>query len=162
MITATYLGSDITLSSPYLDDTSNIDELQLTSKINCCSTQYISEILVGDVAAGAFTIDGLDFYNVDNLADGIYSFSLKITYDDGSVRIERGCLFVDNTTSCAVAEYVQENRNLEIQMDLFILKQAGTCGCECDTFCDILERLWKDLGLIDCDICSTSVNCESC
>lgn len=162
---ATYAGTDITLTSEYLDDVSDVDTLVLTAKINCCDTEYTLTLDVGDVADGAIVVDGLELFGEDEeLSDAIFSFTLTITYDDGTVRKPKGCLFYNEATSCLVAEYVEEKEDLELQMDLFLLSEAYKCGCECTSFCGILERVLKKLGVIDCDLCdsTTTVNCSTC
>ena len=159
---ATYSGTDITIQSTWLDDLTGVTSLALTSKINCCDPEYSMAIALVDVALGAFTIDGANFYGVDELADGIYSFELSILYSNGSVRRLKACMFVDEVTKCKVAEFVKDTADLEREMDYFILKQADECACECSSFCTILERVWKKLGVIECDICNESVNCTEC
>lgn len=163
MISPSYSGVEITLYSPYLEDLTGVASVDLSFTINCCETTYTAEIDLGDISAGSFTIDAEVLYGFTvSLDDGIYSFVIKITYDDDTVRKEKGCLFVDNTTSCKVAEFVEGAPNLEIEMDLFILSHASQCGCECSSFCQILERLWKAIGLIDCDLCDATIKCTSC
>lgn len=162
MITPTYLGTDITLTTSYLDNTANIDALDLTATINCCTTEYTAVLDVLDVVNGAIVVDGADLFGVTTLEDGIYSFTLKITYNDDTVRNERGCMFVDLETACKVAEYVAETQSLDVLFNYNLLTKAPLCGCECTNFCTILEHLWKTIGLIDCDLCDTSVNCSSC
>lgn len=164
MITPTYSDNNITLTSPYLEDVSDIDSLSLVAKINCCNTEYTMDLDTDDVADSAIVVDGAELFSVTDLADGIYSFEMVITYDDGGVRREQGCMFVDNTTSCKVAEAVERTIDLELEMDLFMLTHASGCGCECTSFCAILERVWKKLGLIDCDLCTSTTTsiCSEC
>jgi hypothetical protein len=161
-MTASYSNNDITLYSSYLEDLTGVATIKLTSKINCCPTQYEKNIALIDVSLGEIVIDGADFYGVENIKDAIYSFEIAVTYSNGAVRRLNACLFVDNETGCKVAEHVKDIPSLELQMDYFILKQASECGCECDSFCTIFERVLKELGVIECDLCEDNTICSEC
>lgn len=172
-MTVIYTSSPQTIQivSTNLSNFAIIDTATLTSKINCCDTVYSVEILVGDVTANTYTIDNEEFYGDADLNDGIYSFTLTVEYNDGSaITQELGCLFVDEDTACLVADKISGNvdvntyegqQTLLLEMDYFFLKNAANgCPCECNDFCAILERVWKAVDKIDCDICVTT--CTEC
>lgn len=171
-MTVTYSSGTITITSTNFSNFGIIDTATLTSKINCCDTEYSVEIESGDVTGNNYQITNTDFYGQSTLDDGIYSFRLVIEYNNGSTTTEElGCLFVDEETGCLVAECVSGNVDVNtpegkevllLEMDYFYLKNATNgCPCECDKFCSILERVWKKVGKIDCDICNTA-ECPDC
>lgn len=144
-----------TIESTNLSDFGVIDTAVLTSKINCGDTEYSVEILVGDVAANQYTIDNSAFYGVTELADAVYSFVLTVTKTDESIVQEVNCYFVDNETGCDVAELVQSEGDLQLQLDYYILSNATDCKCNCDALCAIYKRIaeYESDNCGDCSGC---------
>ena len=170
-MTSTYSSGDISITSTNLSNFSIIDTATLEVKINCCDTVYTDEITSGEVTANTYTIDNEDLFGDATLDDGIYSLTLTVEYNNGSTTTqELGCVFVDEETACLVADKVsgdidvntyEGQQLLLLEMDYFLLKNAANgCPCECEDFCAILERVWKAVDKIDCDICvSTCTDC---
>lgn len=155
VITANSDYSTITIQSDNLKDFTDIDTVELQGKINCAGT-YTDTIVEGDVtlATGTFTLDFTTLFGTSTRADGVYSFTLEITYNDETVDKEFNCLFIDNETKCAVAECIQNTPNLELQTAYFILSRAGTgdCSCDCEALCNIYQRVTNELtGCQGCD-----------
>lgn len=170
-MTTAYSSGDISITSTSLSDFGIIDTATLEVKINCCNTVYSDQITADEVVANTYTIDNASFFGDAELDDGIYSLTLTVQYNNGSTTTqELGCLFVDEDTACLVAEKIsgnvdvttkEGNEILLLEMDYFFLKNAANgCPCECSDFCAILERVWKKVGFIDCDICTSG--CTDC
>lgn len=148
-VTANSDYSIITIQSSNLTDFTDIDTVTLSGKINC-SGAYSDTIVEGDVTlvTGTFTLDFTTLFGTSTRADGVYGFTLTISYNDLSVDKEFGCLFIDNETKCAVAECIQNTPNLELQTAYVILSRAGTgdCGCDCEILCNIYQRVTNELA----------------
>lgn len=149
VITANSDYSTITIQSNNLTDFTGIDTVTLEGKINCAGT-YSDTIVEGDVTllTGTFTLDFTTLFGTSTRADGVYSFTLTILYDDDTVDKEFNCLFIDNETKCAIAECIQNTPNLELQTAYFILSRAGTgdCSCDCQILCNIYQRVTNELA----------------
>jgi len=167
----TYSSGVFTIESTKLSNFAIIDKATITSKINCCDPEYSDEVEAGDVTANAFTLDST-FFSTSEVTDGIYSFNLTVEYNNGDKTTEElGCYFVDEETACLVADKVSGNIDVNtpegrelllLEMDYFLLKNAANgCPCECSDFCMILERVWKAVDKVDCDICGTET-CTEC
>lgn len=136
----------IQLQSDNLTDFSTISTVQLKSTINCDTTEYTDTVVEGDVdEAGEFTVDLDALYSNTELADSVYSYTLVITNTDNSITTEYACLFVDNDTKCQVADCVKEKKNIELQLDYYVLSRASACSCTCDNLCTIYNRLKNEL-----------------
>lgn len=98
------------------------------------------------------------FGKTDELPDGIYRVKLAIDYADGQRTIEQYCTFVDCNTKCRIAERVQDGSSLYRWYE--ILKFGEECEeCDCDSLCDIFEKLLKELNEgQDEDLC----RCTTC
>jgi len=172
-MTVTYTSSPQTIEivSTNLSNFAIIDTATLEVKINCCDTVYSDTITSGEVVASTYTIDNETLFGDATLDDGIYSLTLTVEYNDGSSTTqELGCLFVDEETACLVADKISGNVDVNdyegqqillLEMDYFFLKNAANgCPCECNDFCAILERVWKAVDKIDCNICVNT--CTEC
>lgn len=135
----------LTLQSDLIADWTGIDSVTLKSTINCGSTVYTDTILQADVDnTGLFTIDLTALFNNTDLLDGVYSFTIEVNKSDVITK-DFACLFVDKLTKCKVAECVKSTRNVELQLDYYILSRASGCECQCDDLCIIYNRLNNEL-----------------
>lgn len=144
--------STVTIQSDNLTDFTDIDTVTLSAKVNC-EGSYSDTIIEGDVTllTGTFTVDLLTLFGSSTLADSIYSFVLTILYNDETVDVEYGCLFVDNETKCNVAQCVKDKQMLELQLDHWIITASQDCNCNCENLCTIYKRMLNELS-----------SCQSC
>jgi len=97
------------------------------------------------------------FSRSDTLPDGIYRVRLEIDYADEERTIEQYCVFVDCETKCKLINRVLENSNAYRWYE--ILKFGEECEeCDCDSLCEIYEKLLNDLNESTEDLC----RCSTC
>jgi hypothetical protein len=138
----------ITIQSDNLTDFGIISSVTLTSKIDCSGEEYSDTIVEGDVdETGTFTLDLSTIYGTTELSEGIYSFVLKIVPSSGNDIFEFGCLFVDKTLKCRIADLIAncEDNYLKLMEKWVVLTEAQNCNCDCSSLCTIYNSIINEL-----------------
>ncbi len=150
----------ITITSTLLADFGTISSVALTGGINCPDTLPFSDTIVeGDVTSNTFTVSKSDFFeSTEDLADGVYTFVLKVTSTSNVITTKVGCLFIDNETKCDVAKIANGDCDtLELKVNYYLLSNAGQGDCECD--CEPLCALYKYISEYESDSCGGCTGC---
>lgn len=102
-----------------------------------------------------------EFFNLQELNDGIYKFNVKyIKVDEVGYLEEQNCSFIDVTTKCRVASVLQnilkeskelgsEKSSTIIHILHYALVNGSNCGCNCPDLCQVYKELIDMLDSID-------------
>lgn len=148
-MTVTYTNGVFTLTSTEFAE--DYEKVTLFSKIDCKGA-YEVEIENADLSGNNYTIDNEEFFDLEELAQGLYSFKLVFEYDDtDNVRVEEFCYFIDDGLLCEIVEKVKDEKDVALQLDHFLVYNANLCNCNCEDFCTIYKRIKDELS--DCKSC---------
>lgn len=144
--------STIQITSSNLTSFAAISSVVLYGTIGC-DGDYSDTIIEADVtlATGTFTVDLSELFGTTSLDDNIYGFKLVITKTDDSIITEYNCLFVDNETTCAIADKVVSSGSTDLALYGYLLKYGQDCDCDCSDLCIIFKKLQNELS--DCTSC---------
>lgn len=143
--------SVITMNSTNLTSFVGIDTVTLYGKV-LCDNETSDTIVAGDVdGSGNWTLDTTALFGEATLDDGIYGFKLVIKKTDGSIITEYNCLFIDNETTCKIAEKVATSGDSELALYGYLLTYAQNCDCDCSDLCIIYKKVLN--AFTDCTSC---------
>lgn len=148
---ASYSNSVLTIESATLQG-AGIDSVTLSSQIDCTGT--LVTYTVPSYNTGSFVADLNALFSAAAVPQGVISLILTILYTNEAVVKEYTCLFSEKELVCDIAECVKETRDVELQLDFYLLSRSnenGGCGCDCETLCSIYKRLLD--GIENCKSC---------
>lgn len=146
------------LIDSYIANTQN-SKLELFLDINCCNNikQIPINITISDDPVIARNIESVLMSNkiiisTEELKDGIYNFTLIQTFNNGDIKTETACIFLDKQTKCKVGKFAAKSEdNFEVQFLYQALQYLFDCSdCYCDKACIIFNKLTKILTNDDC------------
>jgi hypothetical protein len=147
-MTYTYTDGTLTVQSDNLTDFTGYETVTLFTKRNCTGTEHSVVIEEGDITDGdEYVVNNQELIDTEDFTGGVWSLKLTVLKEDGTKIIEEACLFVD-TIHCDVAEAVMNKRNVELQLDYYLLARASEdyACCDCEALCNIYKRLANELG----------------
>ena len=108
-----------------------------------------------------------EFFGKEEILDGVYSIVIDYKYDNGIIKQEKICQFVDINTKCEVAKYLKDflesdtkEKATTIHMMHYALSFPGECTCNCKDLIDLYKLLLQELNIkLDnngCQVCSNS------
>lgn len=134
----------ITLTSDLVLEFIEGTTLEIISQFNCCDSLIVtidneSEFIT--IIDNTITVDPSIFnFNTEGVfKDGIYSFTIKITFPDGGYKLEKNCYFVDCNTLCSI-----NKTDLDKMLIHYGLTTSNNCGCDCDSMCELYKKLIED------------------
>ena len=148
---AFYVNEVLTVESGTLEG-AGIDNVVLGAQVNC--EGEVSSYTVPSYNTGSFVADLNELFGAASIPQGVISLILTISYTNETVVKEYVCLFVEGTLVCDIADCIQVTRDVELQLDFYLLSRSiadGGCGCECDNLCVIYKRLLD--GIENCKSC---------
>lgn len=164
------LCGGITISSDVIAyDDVTIASIEITTKINCCSTETtytITDFITPDTLlvdnAGTLEIHLLPafFTQTDSLSDGIYSINIKVIKEDTSYIEEIGCIFINCYIKCKLIDLIASG-DYESHRLFDAIIAANNCvstDCDCASACNLFEQLVTNLNLST----TTNENIISC
>lgn len=89
-----------------------------------------------------------DFYDIEALKDGIYSFDIKAVYTNTDIVMEKGCAFIDCDLKCKIIDKLVEDCDSPVSHLYERIKDAMECGdCSCEKACILLQKLINELNI---------------
>ena len=108
-----------------------------------------------------------EFFDNQNLIEGVYNIKLKYIKTDGSYIEESQCSFIDCGLKCKIASLLDDyvdSMNPEINKDLYLqyfaLIESGNCGgCNCEELCIIYDNI---IDYINIPNIKNKINTKDC
>lgn len=157
-------------SSVLTGEGKNITAIVLKTKLNCSSTQssVILTSLKNSVEGDELIVPATAYYNDANkttYCDGIYNFSLVVTYTLGETETlysatDTSCVFIDCETKCKVMDNYALVKNPKILYFYYALVNSADCDvCNCTNMCSLyteIKMLLNDNSSTPSDDCGCS------
>lgn len=142
----------INISSPKFADFGDYETVTLIINIYNGST-YTQEIVADDIEDGMYLVD-TDFFDTEELPEGLWDIQLKIEYADSTnVYIDKICYYHDTVVFCQIADLTDKEKSVKLQMHYFFLQNAHKCG-DCNgcnpRFTSYLDLITNELSQESC------------
>ncbi len=105
-----------------------------------------------------YFILGFDYLAVE----GVYTFQVKVTHEDGSSTTETLCYFNEVDLACRVGKAALADCTSDVHFDYFVLISMQNCACNCDNMCLLFQRIIKKLDEEFCCEEATGTPCHTC